>query len=177
VQGKINTRRGNLVSRLNAFIHAHVPLTVLVITAPVILDVWRLEFGHTRKRRWAVAKNDYSILGVSRTADSAAIHSAFRTLAPSYHPHTGMASSPGKFREAVEAYETPRDPVRRRQHDVDLGFVVTKRQPVPEPRFAPRDRMSAQREHSANSPTTFGALFAEIIRFIGAEFESPLDFY
>jgi curved DNA-binding protein CbpA len=122
-----------------------------------------------------VAKNYYSILGVSRTADSAAIHSAFRTLARRYHPDTGMASSSGKFREAVEAYETLRDPVRRRQHDIDLGFVVIKRQPVPEPLFAPRDRMGAQRKHSA--PTTFGALFAEIIRFIDAEFESPPDFY
>ena len=124
-----------------------------------------------------MAKNYYSILGVSRTADSAAIHSAFRTLARRYHPDTGRVSSPGKFREAVEAYETLRDPVRRRKHDVDLGLVTRERRSAAEPLFAPPHRNSVQPEYFAHSRSTFDDLFDEIIRFIDAEFESSPDFY
>jgi curved DNA-binding protein CbpA len=124
-----------------------------------------------------VAKNCYSILGVSRTADAAAIHSAFRTLARRYHPDTGKVSSPGKFREAVEAYETLRDPMRRRQHDIDLGIVTRERRPAAEPLFAPRHRTSTQHEYFAHSRSTFDDLLDEIIRFIDTEFESALDFY
>jgi len=124
-----------------------------------------------------VAKNYYSILGVSRTADSAAIHSAFRTLARRYHPDTGKVSSPGKFREAVEAYETLRDPVRRRQHDIDLGAVPHERRPAAEPLFAPRHRTSTQHEYFAHSRSTFDDLFDEISRFVDAEFEAQLRFF
>ena len=124
-----------------------------------------------------MAKNYYSILGVSRTADAAAIHSAFRTLARRYHPDTGRVSSPGKFREAVEAYETLRDPVRRRQHDVDLGLVTHERRSAAEPLFAPRYRTSVQREYFAHSRSTFDDLFDEISRFIDAEFEAQLRFF
>jgi curved DNA-binding protein CbpA len=123
-----------------------------------------------------VAKNCYSILGVSRTADSAAIHSAFRSLARRYHPDTGKGASPGKFREALEAYETLRDPVRRQQHDLDLGFVTRERRPAAEPLFAPRYQPGTQREYLAHERSISDDLFDEIIRFIDAECEGQPRF-
>jgi len=124
-----------------------------------------------------VEKNYYSILGVSRTADSAAIHRAFRSQARRYHPDSGKASSPAKFRDAVEAYETLRDPVRRRQHDTNLGMTTSERTPAAEPLFAPRYSTGAQREYFPHSHSTFEDLFDEIIRFMDAEFRDPLRFF
>jgi len=81
-------------------------------------------------------KDYYAILGVSRGADSATIHRAFRALARRYHPDAGTGSSSGKFREALEAYQALRDPARRRQHDIDLGKAVRPIQVQAEPLFA-----------------------------------------
>src|SRR4051812_46155735 len=110
-------------------------------------------------------KDYYSVLGVSRTADSAAIHRAYRSQARRYHPDTGKASSPAKFRDAVEAYETLRDPVRRRQHDTNLGIGTSQGMPAAEPLFAPRYSTGAQREYIPHSHPSLEGLFDEIIRF------------
>ena len=64
--------------------------------------------------------NYYMILGVARTADTAAIRSAFRALVRQYHPDAGTGSSPSRFREIVAAYETLMDPERRRRYDASL---------------------------------------------------------
>jgi DnaJ-class molecular chaperone len=124
-----------------------------------------------------VEKNYYSVLGVSRTADSAAIHRAFRSQARRYHPDSGIASSPDRFRDAVEAYETLRDPVRRRQHDTNLGIATSEGISAAEPLFAPRYPTGAKRGSFPHSHLTFEDLFDEIIRFIDAEFRAPLRFF
>jgi curved DNA-binding protein CbpA len=62
----------------------------------------------------------YAVLGISRDADQAAVRRAFRRLARRYHPDAGEGSSPAQFRAAVEAYETLRDPERRRAYDRSL---------------------------------------------------------
>jgi len=88
--------------------------------------------------------NYYVILGIPSTADGAAIRRAFRGLVRQYHPDAGPGSSPQRFREIVEAYETLSDPERRRTYDARLR--TTARQPTveplvrngPEPLFAPR---------------------------------------
>lgn len=82
-------------------------------------------------------KDYYAILGVSRAADSSAIHSAFRALARQYHPDMGTGSSPSKFREALEAYHTLSDPGRRRQHDIDFGGPTRPLRVAAEPLFDP----------------------------------------
>ena len=51
-------------------------------------------------------KDYYEVLGVSRKASDAEIKKAFRRLARRYHPDVGTGSSPEKFRELAEAYET-----------------------------------------------------------------------
>jgi curved DNA-binding protein CbpA len=84
-----------------------------------------------------MAKDYYAILGVSRAADSSTIHSAFRALARQYHPDAGTGSSPSKFRDALEAYQTLSDPARRRQHDIDLGGPPLSQRVVAEPLFDP----------------------------------------
>lgn len=71
----------------------------------------------------AGAMSYYAILAVPENADADTIHNAFRVLARQYHPDAGEGSSPGKFRELVEAYETLSDPLRRRAYDRTLRPV------------------------------------------------------
>ena len=75
--------------------------------------------------------NYYLVLGVARDADADTIRSAFRALVRRYHPDAGEGSSPQKFREIVEAYETLADPVRRQRYDeaTDLGRRPVRRPP------------------------------------------------
>ncbi|MFF5094684.1 MULTISPECIES: DnaJ domain-containing protein [Actinosynnema] len=57
----------------------------------------------------------YELLGVEREASSAEIRSAYRSLAKVMHPDAGGSS--GGFRALQEAYDTLRDPARRRAYD------------------------------------------------------------
>jgi curved DNA-binding protein CbpA len=63
----------------------------------------------------------YAILGVPPDADGETIRVAYRALARQYHPDAGEGSSPEKFRELADAYETLSDPQRRRTYDLELG--------------------------------------------------------
>lgn len=66
-----------------------------------------------------MAQDFYSILGVQRTADDAAIKSAFRKAAMKYHPdrNQGDAAAETKFKEVNEAYECLSDPQKRAAYD------------------------------------------------------------
>lgn len=60
----------------------------------------------------------YKILGVSRSADDAAIKKAFRTAARKYHPDINPgAEAEAKFKDVNEAYEVLKDPDRRAAYD------------------------------------------------------------
>lgn len=68
----------------------------------------------------ADTKRDYyEVLGVEKTADDAAIKSAYRKLAKKYHPdmNPGDKEAEAKFKEASEAYAILSDPDKRRQYD------------------------------------------------------------
>ena len=66
-----------------------------------------------------MAQDFYSMLGVDRGADDAAIKSAFRKAAMKYHPdrNQGDAAAEQKFKEVNEAYECLSDPQKRAAYD------------------------------------------------------------
>jgi curved DNA-binding protein len=60
----------------------------------------------------------YAVLGVSRTASAEEIQRAFRLLARKYHPD--VSKEPGadaRFKQVNEAYDTLKDPQRRKLYD------------------------------------------------------------
>ena len=116
-----------------------------------------------------MAKDYYAILGVSRAADSSTIHSAFRARARQYHPDAGRGSSPSKFREALEAYQTLSDPARRRQHDVDLGEPTPSGKVIAEPLFGPT---SSQIYPVPSVSTDFDELVISLLRSIELKFRT-----
>ncbi|MDX3900657.1 MAG: molecular chaperone DnaJ [Sphingobium sp.] len=61
----------------------------------------------------------YELLEVERTADAAAIKSAYRKLAMKYHPDRtgGCSDSEAKFKAVSEAYECLKDPQKRALYD------------------------------------------------------------
>jgi molecular chaperone DnaJ len=67
--------------------------------------------------------NFYTVLGIPRDAHEEMIRSAYRALARRYHPDRGSGSSPEKFRQVNEAYETLIHSARRQQYDLALRRV------------------------------------------------------
>ena len=69
-----------------------------------------------------MTNNYYEILGVSRTASSAQIKAAFYTLSKKYHPDINPKTA-NLFRNMNEAYQTLKDPDKRKRYDelLDLG--------------------------------------------------------
>ncbi|MDR1395022.1 MAG: molecular chaperone DnaJ [Deltaproteobacteria bacterium] len=61
----------------------------------------------------------YTVLGVSRDADSETIKKAYRTMALKYHPdrNSGDSEAEERFKEAAEAYEVLSDPEKRSNYD------------------------------------------------------------
>jgi molecular chaperone DnaJ len=66
-------------------------------------------------------KDYYGILGVSRTATTAAIKRAYARLAKKLPPDTSMDPLPEELRDLQAAYETLADADRRRRYDESLG--------------------------------------------------------
>jgi curved DNA-binding protein CbpA len=103
----------------------------------------------------------YAILGIPMDADQAAVRRAFRRLARRYHPDVGEGSSSDRFRQLSEAYETLRDPQRRRAYDRSLRPRM--RVPVEPMTAQPRRSYSASRDdlfrEFAELERTFDELF------------------
>jgi molecular chaperone DnaJ len=61
----------------------------------------------------------YETLGVTRTADDAALKAAFRKLAMQYHPdrNSGDKEAEAKFKDINQAYEILKDPQKRAAYD------------------------------------------------------------
>lgn len=62
--------------------------------------------------------NYYKVLGVNENADSDEIKSAYRKLAKVMHPDSGGDSE--KFQQLSEAYDVLKDPVKRKQYDMQM---------------------------------------------------------
>ncbi len=69
---------------------------------------------------YTMSKADfYSVLGVDKGCDTAALKSAYRKLAMKYHPdrNPGDSEAEHKFKEISEAYDTIKDPQKRAAYD------------------------------------------------------------
>ena len=118
----------------------------------------------------------YDVLHIPVDADDGTIRSAFRRLARRYHPDVGSGSSPERFREVTEAYETLIDPLRRRTYDQSLN----RPEKIPihvEPLRANRQpyRSSPITTHPF-SPDRFALDFAQIVDRMFAAFEEEFFF-
>jgi DnaJ family protein A protein 2 len=63
-----------------------------------------------------MSKNLYSVLGVTRGADTEEIRKAYKTLAREHHPDKG--GDPEKFKELSQAHEILSDDQKRRNYDI-----------------------------------------------------------
>ncbi len=64
-------------------------------------------------------KDYYKILGIDKTADEAAVKSAFRKLARKYHPDVNKEpDAADKFKDINEAYEVLSDKEKRQRYDM-----------------------------------------------------------
>jgi curved DNA-binding protein len=81
-------------------------------------------------------KDYYAILGVERNASEDDIKKAYRRLARKYHPDVSKeANAEEKFKEVSEAYETLKDPEKRKAYD-ELGRYASGEEFRPPPDWA-----------------------------------------
>ena len=113
----------------------------------------------------------YAILGIPPDADEETIRIAYRALARRYHPDVGEGSSPEKFREVVDAYETLSDPERRRVYDMELWRDRTRSRPI-EP-LTPVEPLRGVRHIYAGGQAAFTRNF-HLSLYLDAVFEDLL---
>jgi curved DNA-binding protein CbpA len=123
-------------------------------------------YGDDPERGRRVKKTYYEILGVSQSADSEAIKSAFRKKAKETHPD--KPENRGKeeeFKDVNEAYQILSDPEMRRRYNLSFqtSSTVPPRQETPRqqpPREQPSRRQETnpkrEKPQTSRPPTDFG---------------------
>ena len=101
----------------------------------------------------------YVILGVERGASDAEVERAYTRLARRYHPdiNPGDSEAAAFFRRVAEAYQTLRNPERRRAYDAEGEPRVAVRRAAVE--FSGFDFSTPV----AGASATFGELFSELL--------------
>ena len=99
----------------------------------------------------------YVILGVERDATPAEVERAYTRLARRYHPdiNPGDREAEAFFRRVADAYQTLRDPARRREYDSDGAPQVVTQETTVE--FQGFDFSTP----AAGASATFGELFPD----------------
>ncbi len=90
-------------------------------------------------------RNPYEILGVSRTASSKEIRSAYRKLARKYHPDGNGKVDEEKFKSISSAYEILSKPEKRKLYD-EFGDIALQQGFDPELARTMRDRQRTPRQ-------------------------------
>jgi DnaJ-class molecular chaperone len=82
------------------------------------------------------SKNCYIVLGVSRTASSKEIKSAYRQLAKKFHPDKNQGSKIAEenFKEIQDAYTVLSNSEKRKNYDLKFAYAADDRQ---QKRYAP----------------------------------------
>jgi molecular chaperone DnaJ len=108
----------------------------------------------------------YVILGIERGASLRDIKRAYKRLARRVHPdiNPGDRTAAVQFRQIAEAYETLSDPDRRGRYD-SVGYASTTEEGAATFGFEGFDFSTSA---SGSAASTFGDLFAEVLRARGA---------
>ena len=103
----------------------------------------------------------YIILGIDRNASVMDVKRAYRRLARKFHPdiNPGDHIAAAQFRRIAEAYQTLSDPDRRRRYDL-LGYHPE----TPADAEVGFEGFDFSPSVHANQQSTFGDLFADILR-------------
>lgn len=75
-------------------------------------------FSAARRMFSSFGTDYYRVLGVTKTADAAAIKKAYLNLAKKYHPDAKTGSEE-KFKELANAYEVLSDDAKRSAYDAE----------------------------------------------------------
>ncbi len=114
-----------------------------------------------------MAKDYYLILGVSRNADQEEIKSAYRRAVKDYHPDVAKSPDKEKFIEIQEAYETLKDPEKKKVYDKSLK------------RWAPKVRPSVRDFHVRGSrrlSDLFSSIFDDLFDDITSMISHPFSY-
>lgn len=100
----------------------------------------------------------YAVLGLSVDADAGAIHGAYRRAVRRTHPDVGGTAA--EFEAVQEAYETLRDPGRRRAFDAARAprRPAAPPPPPPPPRPPPLDDVLAESRRLENEARELAGL-------------------
>jgi molecular chaperone DnaJ len=112
----------------------------------------------------------YIVLGINRDASLPEVKRAYRRLARRLHPdvNPGDERAAVRFREVAEAYATLSDPSRRDRYD-QLGYEA----PVGEAHATGFEGFDFSAGVFANQQSTFGDLFADVLRGESARSMAP----
>src|SRR5579875_505869 len=119
-----------------------------------------------------MADDPYTVLGVARDADAAAIRAAYRKLAKQHHPdlNPGSKAAEDRFKAVAAAYDLLSDPDKRARFD--RGEIDASGQERPEQHFYRQHAEGAQGAKygawtGGASEEELGDIFADLFRRSG----------